>query len=193
MDLKTYQQGLARLIMGGEPNADDPAYLQRLVGTAGLNTLREVVAFRCGYDLERFCFYTVNWLRRLGRFEDDIAHLVRLGSFSTYLEEAGLQFLQMLADDRDPVVAAMARFEIALHEIRVDSRKVRIVDWPCDPRPLIASLVDCSKGPPLSPAGRYRMTVSWGLPGGFHCERLAMSPPRDAVSSLASLGHRRFE
>lgn len=170
MDLETYQRSLYRLIVCDELLSDAPVYTQGLAGSSRLALVKEVVYFWRSYGLERFCIITAGWLKRLGRFETDVQHFVALEEFSPFIEEAGLQFLQYIKRDSDPVVAALASLEIALHETRVDLNEERIVDWPCDPKPILSTILNNNENDLLLVPGHYRVRVSRALPGGFVSE-----------------------
>lgn len=170
MDLETYQRSLHRLIVQGEPTTDDPAYLQALAGTSRLFVVREIIHFWRAHGLERYCILTATWLKRLGRFESDIERFVSEENYSPFIEETGQLFLRYLAHDDDPAVAALAKFEIALHETRVDLREERIIDCFCDIESILSSILQENDRPgPMIP-GHYRVTVNRALPGGFMCE-----------------------
>ena len=177
MDLETYQLSLYRLVVYGKPASDDPPYVQALAGSSRLAVVREVVHFWRAHGLERFCILTVIWLKYLRRFEADIERFVATEKFSPFIEEAGQQFLQYLANDDDPIVQSLAKFEIALHETRIDPSEKRIVEWPCDPRPILAVILKENNFIDPKNTSRYRVTISRALPGGFVCEPIESNPP----------------
>ncbi|HYN79801.1 MAG TPA: hypothetical protein VES73_18625, partial [Lamprocystis sp. (in: g-proteobacteria)] len=127
------------------------------------------------HGLERFCILSATWLKRLGRFEAEVQRFVATADFSPFIEEAGTQFLRYLADDGTPLVAALARFELALHETRVDLDAQRVIEWPCDPRPVLAVILGGDDVLDEVVPGRYRVTVSRALPDGYVCEPIAES------------------
>jgi hypothetical protein len=170
MDLETYQRSLHQLIVRGEPLENDPTYVQALAGSSRLAVVREIVCFWRAHGLERYCILTATWLKRMGRFESDIEKFVAEEQYSPFIEETGQQFLSYLSCDDDLVVAALAKFEIALHETRIDFCEERIIDWPCDPEPILSCILQ--ENDILEPLiySHYRVTVSRALPGGFICE-----------------------
>jgi hypothetical protein len=181
MDLQTYQRSLRRLVIGGQPTPCDPSYVQALAGSPRLAVVRQVIDFWRAHGLERFCVLSATWLKRQGRFDADIDRFVARGEFSADIAEAGQQFLRHLARDADPLVGALARFELALHETRLDPAESRTLDWPCDPRPVLAAIL----GQPTDPndptadgSGPQRVTVSRSLPGGYACTPL---PPDSSI------------
>lgn len=170
MDLETYQRSLYRLVVYGKPLPDDPSYTQELVGSSRLEVVQDVIYFWRAYGLENFCFLTATWLKRLGRFEADIKNFVTTGGFSPFVEESGIQFLHYMANDRDPIVAALANLELALHETRLDLSEERIVEWPCEPEPILSAILDKSESIKPLDHRRYRVRVSRSFPGSLISE-----------------------
>lgn len=167
MDLQSYQRSLRRLVIGGTTEPDDPPYAQRLAGSTGLAVVREVIGFWRAHALERYCVLSASWLKRQGRFEAEISRFIASGEFSPDVAEAGQQFMRQLNHDSDPLLQALARFEIALHETRTDPHECRSVDWPCDPGPILASILD-GRAPEITDEPTpHRVTVSRALPGGY--------------------------
>jgi hypothetical protein len=176
MDLQTYQRSLRRLVTSATLADDDPPYARSLVGSNGLAVLREVIEFWRAHGIEQFCVLSAGWLKRHGGFDAAVRRFVAAGEFSPDIAEAGRQFLQHLSDDDDALVRALARFELALHETRLDPSQFRTMDWPCDPGPVLAEILDGQAAPQPEPVP-HRVTVSRSLPGGYECE-----PLRDSTS-----------
>lgn len=172
MDLQTYQRSLRRLVIGAAAEPDDPAYAQSLTGSTGLAVVREVIGFWRAHALERYCVLSTAWLKRQGGFDATIQRFIAGGEFSPDVAEAGQQFLRHLSGDPDPVVQALARFEIALHETRYDPGECRRVDWPCDPGPVLAAILDNGRIETTGEPIPHRVTISRALPGGYACEPL---------------------
>lgn len=168
MDLQSYQRSLRRLVTGAAAAADDPPYAKSLAGSNGLAVVREVIEFWRAHGLERFCVLSAGWLKRRGQFDAAVRRFVAAG-FSPDIAEAGRQFLQHLSTDDDALVRALARFELALHETRLDPDQSRSLDWPCDPRPILAEIIDGCTAAACEPIP-HRVTVSRSLPGGYACE-----------------------
>lgn len=167
MDLPSYQRSLRRLVIGESARADDPPYARGLAGSTGLAVVREVIGFWRAHALERYCVLSASWLKRQGRFEAEIGRFIASGEFSPDVAEAGQQFLRQLSHDSDPLVQALARFEIALHETRADPGECRSMDWPCDPGPILASILDGHAPAVPDEPMAHRVTVSRALPGGY--------------------------
>lgn len=172
MDLQSYQRSLRRLVIGGAATPDDTPYAQGLAGSTGLAVVREVIGFWRAHALERYCVLSAGWLKRQGRFEAEISRFIASGEFSPDVAEAGQQFMRQLSRDSDPLLQALARFEIALHETRTDPGQYRSVDWPCDPGPILAAILDGHAPEIAGQPGPHRVTVSRALPGGYACTPL---------------------
>ena len=177
MDLQSYQRSLRRLMTGAAPAADDPPYARALVSSTGLAVVREVIEFWRAHGVERFCVLSAGWLKRRGQFDAAIKRFVATTEFSPDIAEAGQQFLQHLSNDDDALVRALAQFELALHETRLDPTQFRRLDWPCDPRPVLAEILEgCAATCEAEP---HRVTVSRSLPGGYACEPIPIAAASD--------------
>lgn len=173
MNLEAYQCGLAALVLGADGEGDDAElpYLRDLAGTARLALVREVVCFWRAHQLAGFCVLSAALLKRWGRFEDAIARFIATVEFSPLLEEAGLQFLQFLTSDADPIVAALAQSEMALHATHTHPELELVVVWPCHPAPVLAAILNPDSAPlPEFPSVSCRMRIARFLPAGYVVE-----------------------
>lgn len=171
MNLEAYQRGLQRLITHSKSTPDDSTYLQGLVDTSRLAVVKEVVCFWRAYELERFCILTTRFLKCMGRFDYDIERFVSSENFSQFIEEAGLQFLRFMATDNDLTVAALAKTEMALHETLTNIHEEKVVDWPCNPEPILLAIINQNDiSSEMLTLSHYRLRVCRALPGGYICE-----------------------
>jgi len=174
MNLETYQNGLFHLVTRNELVVENEPYLQELVASVPLRVVREVICYWRAYGLERFSVLVIPYLRSQGRFDSDVDRFVSSGAFSTSLEESGKCFLDWLATDVDPIVASLARTELALHLTQSDRTITVAVEWPCDPEPLLFALIarEDLASHPLPLPQRHRLQVSRSFPRGYISERV---------------------
>jgi hypothetical protein len=173
MKLEAYQSGMAALIQGGVAEAGDWPYLRDLACDGRLALVRDIVCFWRARQVAAFCVFSVALLKRIGRFDQAIERFVAEVAFSPQLEEAGAQFLRFLASDSDPIVAAMARSETALHATRTNLDLELVVEWPCHPIAIFEAILDtgAAVGPLAGGSSRpCRMRISRSLPAGFLVE-----------------------
>lgn len=176
MNLETYQRGLQRLVTQGQAAPEDAAYLQQLAGCTQLAVVREIVYFWRAHGLERFCILSASLLKSLGRFENAIERFVSTEKFSPFIEEASQQFLQFLTKDQNSIVAALAKTEIALHETRTNILTEIVVEWPCNPEPILLAIVNATLvnqldiNQELFAPESYRLRISRALANGYACE-----------------------
>jgi hypothetical protein len=170
MNLETYQRSLHHLFIHCKPESDDPQYVQAIARSSNLAVVRDIVCFWRAYSIERSCILTATWLKGLGRFETEIERFITTEIFSPNGDNSKLQFLHYMETDDDPLVSALAKFEIALDEIRFDSCQMRILEWPCEPKPILSAILNGSDILESEISKRYRVTISSALPDGFVCE-----------------------
>jgi len=114
------------------------------------------------------CPWTVRLLKRLGRFHSAVEGLCRVSPFA---ENVGEQFLFKMSASQDPLVAAMARLELALMRMIEGSTDEYLVEWDRDPEALFVALRSGGELPPAEPGPRYRTYISRDVPELVRCER----------------------
>ena len=75
------------------------------------------------YGLERFSVLVAPYLQSQGGFDAVVQRFVGSATFSASLAESGKRFLDWLATDGDPIVASLARTELALHRTQCFIKK----------------------------------------------------------------------
>ena len=117
------------------------------------------------------CPWTVRLLKRLGKFQSAVDGWRQGPGVSPFAEKSGEQFLFKMSASHDPLVAAMARLELALLRMIEGSTDEYLVEWDRDPEALFAALRSGKELPPPQPGVRYRTYVSRAVPGLVSCER----------------------
>jgi hypothetical protein len=167
MSLVETQRALAQLIRGEAPLGSDP-YVQRVAASQSLAVTRKVVLWWRAFGVGRACPLTSVLLRRAGGFEAFIATFVRSVPISPYVEVLGQRFLHFAADCPEPLVAAVARFELAMTAAKRGDDAEDRVAWPCDPNAVLLWLA----GPPddlplVAASGVYATQVGRSQPRLF--------------------------
>jgi hypothetical protein len=117
------------------------------------------------------CPWTVRLLKRLGRFQWALEALCSGQSVSPFAEKVGEQFLFKMSASLDPLVAAMARLELALMRMTQGSTDEYLVEWDRNPEALFQALRLGGELPPTEPGVRYRTYISRAVPELVSCER----------------------
>jgi hypothetical protein len=165
MDLATHQRHMANLLQfspAGAASNDD--YVQRLAGSPGLALVREIILWWRLFDLETYCALTSAMLKERGIFEEEVRAFLCQTQFSRLRDKLRAAFLADMSGHRDRLVAAVAQFELALIKVKDGDPAEYRVDWDCDPRPVIKSLLGRQALPELK-AGPHRTLVSGNVPG----------------------------
>jgi hypothetical protein len=140
-----------------------------------------------GFAAERAsrCPWTVRLLKRLGKFQSAVEGWRQGQSVSPFAENAGEQFLFKMSASHDPLVAAMARLELALMRMIEGSTDEYLVEWDRNPEALFQALRSGAELPPPEPGVRYRTYVSRAVPELVSCEREEKQASTDASQSRA--------
>jgi hypothetical protein len=120
--------------------------------------------------LESICPWTMRLLKRLGRFECSVEQFCLGQNVSPCAEKAGEQFLFAMSASREPLVLAMARFELALMRVRQGGADEYLVIWDRNPELLFQSLRSGSDLPPVEASVHYRTCIARDIPGLVSCE-----------------------
>jgi hypothetical protein len=180
--LAEHQRAMAAVVVTGEPGGDPR--VDRLVGTPELALLREIGAGWQGLGLRMHCPLTAQALGRRGRWEAAVDGFARRPGVSEHLHVQSRQFLEGLAGHRDPLIAAVARFERSL--LAADDRRERddyvVIDWPCDPVALIRAL---AAGDAVLPdeAAPHRSTAPAHTPAVLTVQSGVRGPRRGSEAS----------
>jgi hypothetical protein len=126
-----------------------------------------------GFDVESAsgCRWTVRLLKRLGKFQSAVEGLRRGQRVSSFTEKPVEQFLFKMSASPHPLVAAMARLELALMRMIEGSTDEYLVEWDRNPEALFQALRSGRELPPPEPGVRYRTYISRAVPELVRCER----------------------
>lgn len=169
--LAEYQKTMLDLIKGRTTSAAGHPHLSDVAHSPGLGLLREIAVWWRGFAVETNCPWTAQLLKKLGRFESSVESFYRTENVSPYVEKAGEQFLFTMSASREPLVLAMARFELALLRVRQGSPDEYLVEWDRNPEQVFQSLRSSGALPPAEADVRYRTFIARDIPGLVCCEQ----------------------
>ena len=171
MNLATHQTTMLGLLRDSYAvHADDSAYVRRVAASRDLQEARGNVLLWRVFVLERTCVLTVTLLRQRRQFEPALQAFIKGHNISPFREYQPPAFLASLAGHADALVDAVARFEHALMLAREGDERSQVVDWPCDPSPVLKALAE-EKAPPRDmPLAAHTTRISRELPGLFAIE-----------------------
>ena len=168
MNLMTLQRTLQQLVRGSyETSPADEPYIRTVAVSAHLTMVREVVQWWRAYGVGRFCVLTATLLKRRGVFDDTISAFVRTEPITPYAEELGETFLSYAGRQPEPLLAAVAQFELALVRAKKGDDTERTIPWPCDPHEVLLWLTSPMHGELVATPGHFVTTVSRAHPDMF--------------------------
>ena len=114
MDLEQQQQSLLELLKCRSLSSQEDEYLRTVRESHGLAMSREVAVWWRSLGLQRNAPHTCGLLKRLRRYDELLNRFYCENAVSPYMEVMAEQFLSLLANDSDSLVACVARFELAV-------------------------------------------------------------------------------
>jgi hypothetical protein len=181
MDLAAHQRQMLQLLQFSFANLEcSDAYVQRLAGSEDLAIVREIILWWRLFDLETYCALTTSILKQRGNFECELRAFLGRTQFTRLRDKLRAAFLTAMSIHSDDLVASVARFELALIKVKEGDQDQYQVDWGCDPRPVIKSLLKRQPLPESQP-GAYRTLISHDAPGFVR-----VLAPRDLAHAVPS-------
>ncbi len=172
MDLANHQRILLGLMRASyQPGAADAPYYHRVAASIDLQEARGNVYLWRVFVLERTCVLTVALLRGRGLLEAALQDFIRQQNISPFREYQPLAFLAHLAGHGDPLVVSVSQFELALMKVRAGDPDRYVVDWDCDPAPILHALAQDTALPTQAATEAHRTTIAGGLPHLFEINR----------------------
>ena len=190
-ELAQRQRALLAVLKGrGAQAGADSAYARQLLASPHAAMLREIVCWWREFLLSRDCRFTAALLQRRGDFAAKLEDFVRATPGSALIEQQAGNFLHYAAGDADPLVAAMARTELALMRSRRQPGYRVAVMWQHDPAPVFAFVLRGLSFEEAAIAGTFRFVADAAVPGGmqwFECYP-EVPPERPAGIALPMAG-----
>jgi hypothetical protein len=165
MDLARQQRDLLALIKCGSLQESGDPYIEKVARSPHLEVLREVVLSWRAFDVERSCRLTATLLKQRSCFDDAVRAFAATANISPFVERLRDAFLGQMIGHTDPLIAAVAQFELYLIKVKSGDRGEYAVEWPTDPRPLLMALSEGGSPEPLPVAAPHRMFISQRFQG----------------------------
>jgi hypothetical protein len=171
-NLAEQQRTILHLLKGRAHQPIEDPYLAEVARSPGFAFMREIALFWRTEAVEATCRWTSRLLKRLGTFDQSIASFYSDENVSPYKGKAGEQFLVRMSRHGEPLIAAMAKFELAFTRIRQGAKNKFRIEWDRDPDGVFRSLITGKKLPPAACDYFYRMYISRSLRGLVKCNRV---------------------
>ena len=161
MDLASHQRALLDLIKSGrvEPGNADP-YIRKIAGSEELKVVQDIVMSWRKFDIERYCRLTATLLKKRGQFEETIRAFAATPDLSPFIEKLGETFLQQMSRHPDPLLSAVARFELFVIRVKLGDPSEYCVAWHTDPVEVLNSLANDQYPEMAGAPGMYRTEIS---------------------------------
>lgn len=157
----------------------DP-WLASVVRSPGLLILRQSAAWWQRFQIESSCRYTSRLMKRLGCFESSLTAHFATHPAAPAIEDLTAQFLTSLAEHENPLLRAVAQFELfCVGSAEAPSRAVTIV-WDRDPEAVVVALDRFQPLPERAAGARYHLRLSSNKPA--HCIRESLLEAESRVS-----------
>lgn len=152
---------------GPDPTNDaiksDP-WLASVVCSPGLLILRQTASWWLRFQIESSCRYSSRLMKRLGCFENYLATHFATHPAAPAIEDLTAQFLTSLEEHENPLLRAVAQFELfCMWSAEAPPRAVTIV-WDRDPEAIMVALDRFQPLPEPAAGARYRLRLSPNSP-----------------------------
>ncbi|HJY30433.1 MAG TPA: hypothetical protein VJ306_20540 [Pyrinomonadaceae bacterium] len=115
--------------------------------------------------LERACILTFTLLKQRGLLKQELDTFIRQHNISPFRETQPPDFLEALISHDDPLLAAIAQFELALWKVRQGDPASYKVSWSVEPHSILNDLAkDRQIDEESVPKGDYEILISRDLP-----------------------------
>lgn len=173
MDLKTYQQLLRDTIKEREMEAVPEApFWDTLKKSRELQITYRIVVYWRRLQLQNYCRFTTQWLKKLGKLETSILELYKKHAISPFADEWSLFFLEKVAEKEGGLTASIALFERAMLQMHAGEVEQSEINWDCNPEKVLNMLLKSSEEDMEMHRGKFLTIVDKELEGGFEIYRL---------------------
>jgi len=163
MNLARQQTALLSLLKSGHfSDGEADPYIDLVAGSEHLVMLRQVILAWRFYDVQLHCPLTAALLKKRGTFEETVKAFAATPNLSAFPDQLAEAFLRRMSIQRDPFVAAVAKFELYMTKVKLGDGGEYTIDWPADPRVILRGLTQQTK---LTASKSYRMRISRRYPG----------------------------
>jgi hypothetical protein len=190
LNLEMQQSGLLALSPYNSLNTGigSESWFETVLLSPGFEITREITSWWQRYQIELQCRYTARLMKRFGCFDQCTAEHFRVHSMPASIEEMTSQFLTSIQQSSDPLLSAVASFELSAINLPARASKDTIVYWDRNPNEVLVALDSSRALPRPEPNVRYRMQMGANLPGGFTClrEEIAAWTTSNSIAPLSN-------
>jgi hypothetical protein len=194
LTLREQQQALFEILRGraAEPEPAQPRpsraalesdpWLRSVLASPGLRILRRSASWWQRFQIESYCRYTARLMKRLGCFSGDLEAHFAAHPAPPFVEEMTAQFLSSLSAHENPLLRAVAQFELfCMAPARSPARATEISEeilWDRNPEAVLLALDRFLPLPSPEPGVLYRLRLSSTGPVTCTREPLPKKPHR---------------
>jgi hypothetical protein len=173
--LAEMQSGIRDLLKNRQTSRPNDPYLRQVAESNGLAAIRGIAIWWRAFQLESYCLCTGKLLKRLGVFEEAVQRFYFENSVSPFIEGAGDDFLRLLANHENPLIAEVAEFERAVLRVKKGDPQQYCLVWDRNPEELVRWLVQGGEFPAPETGVIYKMKISRSVPNLVCCFREPVS------------------
>lgn len=175
LSLAQQQQGLLAILQGRQINTKRDPWLDSVTQSRGLGLLREIASWWQQFQIEWQCRYTSRLMKRMGCFADYVTAHFGENPTPPSIEELTTQFLSSLQNHQDPLLRAVAAFELACIVCTDNPEHTATITWDRNPEQVMNALNSFEPLPEHEPGTRYVLQMGAQLPGSINCVRETLS------------------
>jgi hypothetical protein len=171
LNLAQQQQGLLAILQGRTAEAESDPWLDSVTQSRGLGLLREIASWWQQFQIEWQCRYTSRLMKRMGCFADYVTAHFRENPTPPSIEELTTQFLSSLQNHQNPLLRAVAAFELACIAFTDNPEYSATITWDRNPEQVMKALDSFEPPPESEPGTRYVLQIGAEFPGSVSCVR----------------------
>ena len=175
MNLARQQTALLSLLKTGHAENDD-VYIQSVAISAHLRMLREIILAWRRYDIQRHCPLTATLLKKCARFEELVSSFAAAPNLSPFPDQMAEAFLCQMSEQEDPIITCIAQFELFMTRVKLGDPGEYTVNWPADPRTVIACVLQETPLSSLTLGEHFCMRISRRFEGLVQLSALESNP-----------------
>lgn len=173
--LADYQRSIRDLLKKRTTGAALDPHLSEVAQSRELGLLREIAVWWREMAVNDNCSWTAGLLRKYGVLHQVVESFYCSENVSSYVDRAGEQFLELLSAHTDPLIASLARFELAVMKVRKGGPEEYIIIFDRNPDSVFVCLKNGGEVPPADPEWHYHARVSHRIPGLVSCDRVPLA------------------
>ena len=171
LSLEQQQLGLLGMLRDRPTELPSDPWLRSVAKSDGLKMIHHIAGWWQRFQIEAQCRYTSRLMKRLGCFERYVEEYFNIHPTPPSIEELTSQFLSSVQQDRDPLLSAIAHFELTCLRLNDEVSRTETVIWDRDPSQVLLALENSDALPDPEPNVRFLMNLSATLPGCVSCVR----------------------